>query len=106
MTTDQSVTTELTRSHPVVVAARLQRGHFLRLLRRTAKDRVHAKGLRDMITILIIVLLLILLGGGGGYYAHGRYGGAGLGGVLGLVLLVVLVLWLVGALGVGPVTHV
>jgi hypothetical protein len=26
------------------------------------------------------------LGGGGGYYAHGRYGGAGLGGVLGLVL--------------------
>jgi len=56
-----------------------------------------------MITILIIVLLLILLGGGGGYYAHGRYGGRGLGGVLGLVLLV---LWLVGALGVGPVTHV
>ena len=47
-----------------------------------------------MITILIIVLLLILLGGGGGYYAHDRYGGAGLGGVLGLVLLVLLVLWL------------
>ena len=35
-----------------------------------------------MLTILAIVLLIILLGGGGGYYAHGRYGGAGLGGVL------------------------
>jgi hypothetical protein len=35
-----------------------------------------------MLTILVIVLLIILLGGGGGYYAHGRYGGAGLGGVL------------------------
>jgi hypothetical protein len=33
-------------------------------------------------------LLILLLGGGGGYYAHGRYGGAGLGGVLGLVVLV------------------
>ena len=33
-------------------------------------------------------------------------GAEGLGGVLGLVLLVLLVLWLVGALGVGPVTHV
>ena len=49
-----------------------------------------------MLTILVIVLLIILLGGGGGYYAHGRYGGAGLGGVLGLVLVVLLVLWLVG----------
>jgi hypothetical protein len=50
-----------------------------------------------MLTILVIVLLIILLGGGGGYYAHGRYGGAGLGGVLGLVLVVLLVLWLVGS---------
>ena len=50
-------------------------------------------------TILIIVLLVLLLGGGGGYYAHGRYGGAGLGGVLGLILTVFIVLWLVGALG-------
>lgn len=31
-----------------------------------------------MSTILIIVVVLLLLGGGGGYYAHGRYGGAGL----------------------------
>jgi hypothetical protein len=37
-----------------------------------------------MSTILIIVLLILLLGGGG-YYGHSMYGGAGLGGVLGLV---------------------
>ena len=35
-----------------------------------------------MMTILLIILIIVLLGGGGGYYAHGRYGGAGLGGVL------------------------
>jgi len=35
-----------------------------------------------MSTILIIVVLILLLGGGG-YYGHSRYGGAGLGGVLG-----------------------
>ena len=39
-----------------------------------------------MSTILIIIVLLLLFGGGGGYYAHGRYGGAGLGGVLGLAM--------------------
>jgi hypothetical protein len=50
-------------------------------------------------TILLIVLIILLLGGGGGYYGHRRYGGRGLGGVLGLVLVVILVLWLVGALG-------
>ena len=48
-----------------------------------------------MITILLIVLLIILLGGGGGYYAHGRYGAPGVGGVLGLVLIVLIVPWLV-----------
>jgi hypothetical protein len=37
-------------------------------------------------TILIIVVLILLLGGGGGYYGYNRYGGAGLGGVVGLVL--------------------
>ncbi len=52
-------------------------------------------------TILLIVLIILLLGGGGGYYGHRRYGGRGLGGVLGLVLVVILVLWLVGALGHG-----
>jgi hypothetical protein len=52
-----------------------------------------------MSTILIIVILVLLFGGGGGYYAHGRYGGAGLGGVLGLILVVFVVLWFVGALG-------
>jgi hypothetical protein len=57
-----------------------------------------------MLTILVIVLLIVLLGGGGGYYAHGRYGGAGLGGVLGLVLVVLPVLWLVGVFSsaIGP----
>ena len=35
-----------------------------------------------MSTILIIILLILIFGGGGGYYAHGRYGNAGLGGVL------------------------
>ena len=33
-----------------------------------------------MMTILLIILIIVLLGGGGGYYAHGRYGGAGLAG--------------------------
>ena len=34
-----------------------------------------------MSTILII-LVLIFIFGGGGYYAHGRYGGSGLGAFL------------------------
>ena len=51
-----------------------------------------------MSTILII-LVLIFLFGGGGYYAHDRYGGSGLGSVLGLLLVIVVVLWLVGGLG-------
>lgn len=52
---------------------------------------------------LVIVLLVLLLVGGGGYYGHRSYGGAGLGGVLGLALTIVLVLWLLGALGGSPV---
>src|ERR1700733_5160350 len=52
-----------------------------------------------MSTILIIIVVLLLLGGGGGYYAHGRYGGTGLGGVFGLVVIVLLLLWLFGGLG-------
>jgi hypothetical protein len=51
-------------------------------------------------TILIIVLLILLLGGGG-YYGHSMYGGAGLGGILGLVLLVVVMFWVVGGLRIG-----
>ena len=54
-----------------------------------------------MSTVLIIVLLIVLLGGG--YYGHRSYGGAGLGGILGLVLAIVVVLWLLGALGGAPV---
>ena len=50
----------------------------------------------EMGTILLIVLLVLLFGGGGGYYAHSLYGGAGLGGVLGLVLIIAAVFWLVG----------
>jgi hypothetical protein len=57
-----------------------------------------------MTTILLIILIIVLLGGGGGYYAHGRYGTPGLGGVLVLVLVILVVLWLAGALttGIGP----
>jgi Protein of unknown function (DUF3309) len=56
-----------------------------------------------MSTLLIIVVLVLLFGGGGGYYAHNRYGGTGLGGVLGLVVFVLVVLWLVGGIGIGRV---
>jgi hypothetical protein len=48
--------------------------------------------------LLLIIVILLLLFGGGGYYGYNRYGGAGLGGVLGLALVVLLVLWLVGGL--------
>jgi len=48
--------------------------------------------------ILIIVLLILLFGGGGGYYGYRRFGGPGLGGVLGLVLIILVVLWLVGGI--------
>ncbi len=51
-----------------------------------------------MNTILIIVVLILIFGGGG-YYARGRYGGAGLGGVLGTVILVFILLWFFGVLG-------
>lgn len=53
-----------------------------------------------MLTILIIVLLILLLGGGGGYYGYSRWGGPGLGGVLGVLLVVVLAVWLLGGLAV------
>jgi len=53
-----------------------------------------------MSTILIIVLLILLLGGGG-YYGHSRYGGSGLGGVLGLVLVIAVVVWVVGGSHMG-----
>ena len=55
-----------------------------------------------MSTVLIVLLLVLLLGGGG-YYGHRSYGGAGLGGVVGLVLVVVLILWLLGAIGGAPI---
>ena len=51
-----------------------------------------------MSTILVIVLIILLLGGGGGYYGYNRYGGAGLGGALGLILVNLLVLWFFGGL--------
>jgi hypothetical protein len=49
-----------------------------------------------MSTLLIVVVLALLLGGGG--YGYSRYGGPGLGGVVGLVLVVCVVLWLFGGL--------
>jgi len=55
-----------------------------------------------MSMLLIIVVLVVLFGGGGGYYGYNRYGGTGLGGVLGLVLVAVAVLWFFGAFhGIG-----
>jgi hypothetical protein len=69
---------------------------FKRRSPRATRDEI--KGARAMGTILIIVVLILLFGGGGGYYGYNRYGGAGLGGVLGLVLIVVIVLWAVGRL--------
>ena len=50
-----------------------------------------------MSTILIILVLILLLGWGA-TVANSRYGGAGLGGILGLVLIVVVVVWLLGGL--------
>ena len=50
-----------------------------------------------MLTLLIIVLLILMLGGGG-YYGYGRWGGPGLGGVLGLVIIIFVVLLFAGAM--------
>jgi hypothetical protein len=51
-----------------------------------------------MSTLLIVIILLLLLGGGGGYFGYTMFGGAGLGGVLSLVLLVLVVMWFAGLL--------
>ena len=48
--------------------------------------------------LLLILILLLLFGGGGGYYGYNQYGGAGLGGALGLVLIILAVLWFAGVL--------
>jgi hypothetical protein len=77
---------------------RLLRGNFLPTSSFPC-DSANGEDARVMTTILIIVLLILLLGGGGGYYGHRRYGGRGLGGVLGLILIILLVLWLIGTLG-------
>jgi hypothetical protein len=53
-------------------------------------------------TLLIFVILILLLGGGGGYYGYSRYGGSGLGSVVGLVVVVCVVLWLFGGLNFNP----
>ncbi len=55
-----------------------------------------------MSTLLIIVVVILLLGGGGGYYGYSRYGGSGLGGVLGLVLVIMLAVWLFDGLHFNP----
>ncbi len=64
----------------------------------TARSKPDPTKGRPMSTLLIIIILIILFGGGGGYYAHSRYGGAGLGGVLGTVLVILVVIWLLGGL--------
>jgi hypothetical protein len=63
---------------------------------RLSRDDYRPAGGRNISTILLIIILSLIFGGGGGYYAHSYYGGAGLGGVLGIVLIVCVVLWLVG----------
>ena len=49
-------------------------------------------------SILLIVLLVILLAGGGGYYGYNRWGFAGSGGILGLIIVIVLICFLFGGL--------
>jgi hypothetical protein len=66
--------------------------HFFRRIDRTRFER------QTMSSLLILVVLVVVFGGGGGYYALGRYGGAGLGGVLGTVLIILLGIWLVGGI--------
>lgn len=46
--------------------------------------------------IILIIILVLVFGGGGGYYAHSRYGGPGLGAVIGLVLVVLVAMWFLG----------
>jgi hypothetical protein len=48
-----------------------------------------------ILAVNTIVFVVLLLGGDG----YGRYGGTGLGGVLGLMVLVLVVLWRVDGLG-------
>ena len=48
----------------------------------------------SLTTLLIILLIVLLLGG---YFGQRRFGGRGLGGVLGLVLVNFLSLWLLGS---------
>jgi hypothetical protein len=64
-------------------------------------DPQTSKAGEAMSILLIIIILILLFGGGGGYYAHRSYGGAGLGGVLGLVLIVIVVIWLVNRASIG-----
>jgi hypothetical protein len=65
-------------------------------IRNATKRKLSPPGHTNMNLIVIIIILVLLFGGGGGYYAHSYYGGAGLGGVLGVVLVIVILLWLFG----------
>jgi hypothetical protein len=47
-----------------------------------------------MSLIVIVILFILIFGGGGGYYGYNRWGGGGLGGVLGLVIVIALIIWL------------
>jgi hypothetical protein len=50
-------------------------------------------------TIVLAVILFLLIIGGSGYYARGRFGHAGLGGVFGVVLVVLVLVWLFDGIG-------
>ncbi len=52
-----------------------------------------------MNTILFLVVFFLLIIAGSGYYARGRFGNAGLGGVLGVVLVVLVLVWLFDGVG-------
>ena len=75
------------------------RGELRKILIQQFRKDQSLMGRYAMGMILFIIVLVLLFGGGGGYYAHGRYGGAGLGGVFGLVVLVLVLLWLFGGIG-------
>jgi hypothetical protein len=61
-----------------------------------ARSGVGRKGIN--MGIILIIVVLALLFGGGGCCGCRRYGGSGLGGVLGLAPLILLVLWFFGRL--------
>lgn len=80
-------------------ASRIGRFRSVYVIARQRQASAEASDYGDPnVSTLLIIVILVLLFGGGGYYGFNRYGGRGLGGVLGLLLLIIVVLWLVGGL--------